>query len=191
MRRGVSFLLVFSFLLIVFTGAFAGEKRLRIVPSSTPLGILNSRVIFIADQLENNLSGVFKGLPAVVTTFVNVNNFNSSNTFGRLMTEALMHELQVRGWNVSDIRLMQAISMNSRGEFVLSRDSKKVRYKELRVRLIVTGTYFVAGDSVIVNARVIDLATGRVLSTAQAVIPVAGMEGIFAPDLLPVIKVDG
>ncbi len=172
----------------IFTSVYAG--KLRIVGSCTPWGLLNSKVIFLADQLENNLSGAIKSMPTVVATFVSVNNFDHTNTFGRWLTEALIHELQVRGWNVTDIRLSKSISMNKRGEFVLTRDSSKVKNSNVRVGLMVTGTYLIAGSQVIVNARVIDAVSGRVVSTAQAVVPIYGIEGLFAPDIVPAVKVE-
>ncbi len=172
-----------------FTITYAG--RIRIIGSETPLGMLNAKIIFLADQLENNLQGALKGMPTVVSTFVNVNNFNKSDTFGRILTEALIHELQVRGWNVKEIRLTRDIRVNRHGEFTLSRNSKRLRYRNVRAALIVTGTYFLAGNAVVVNARVISTYTGRVVSTAQAVIPISGIDELFVPDTIPLVKIDG
>ncbi len=87
------------------------------------------------------------------------------------MAENLIHELQVRKWKVFEVRLTKDVVINETGEFSLSRDIKKLK-DMYKVGGIVTGTYSVANDHVIVNARIIDIDTGLVASSAQVHMPV-------------------
>jgi TolB-like protein len=97
---------------------------------------------------------------------VNLNDLSETSPFGRLVGEHLIHELQVRGWPVSDIRLSKDLIINGSGEFSLSRDLKRIRELMPAVN-VVTGTYMSTRDGVLLNIRVLNLETGRIVSTAQ------------------------
>jgi TolB-like protein len=134
--------------------------------SNTGSGRFNSGVIFIADQLDRNAETDMRSRPTVITSFANLNDLNESSPLGRLVGEHLMHELQVRAWNVADIRLTKDLIINNAGEFSLSRDIAQLR-QSFPVSNVVTGTYSVTRDGVLLNVRIIDSARGRVISTAQ------------------------
>ena len=77
-----------------------------------------------------------------------------------------MHQLQIRGWNVTDMRMTRDLIINEEGEFTLSRELKRLR-GSMSAANVVTGTYTVTVDGVLVSVRVLDLASGQVVSTAQ------------------------
>jgi len=135
-------------------------------PSGIPSGLFNSGVIFVAEQLDRNASSDDRQLPTVFNTIVDLNNLSETSSFGRLVGEHLIHELQVRGWPVSDIRLSKNLIINDSGEFSLSRDLKRIRDLMPAVN-VVTGTYTSTRDGVLVNVRVLNLETGRIVSSAQ------------------------
>lgn len=139
---------------------------IRIQHSSSGAGIFNSGVIFISDQIDRNVDPEIRKRPTVITSFADLNNLGESSNLGRLVGEHMMHELQVRGWNVADIRLTKDLIINDSGEFSLSRDIKLLR-EAFPLSNVVTGTYSVTGEGVLMNIRVIDSASGRVVSTAQ------------------------
>lgn len=143
---------------------------LPIHDSFTRIGHFNSLNIFLADQLERNLDRKSLSNMFIVTSFTNLDNLKESTTFGRLLSENLMHELQVRKWNVFDVRLTKDIIINESGEFSLSRDIKKIR-DTYKIGGIVTGTYTVVNKSIIVNARVMDIETGLIVSSGQFAVP--------------------
>lgn len=155
----------------VVTGSIRNDAVLsydpiRIQQSSSSAGIFNSGVIFISDQIDRNVEPEIRRRPTVITSFADLNNLGESSNLGRLVGENLMHELQVRGWNVADIRLTKDLIINDSGEFSLSRDIKLLR-EAFPLANVVTGTYSVTGDGVLMNIRVIDSASGRLVSTAQ------------------------
>ncbi len=147
------------------------DEPLVIHQSLTTVGRFNSQMIFMADQIERNLDRKSLQNTFIVTSFTNLNKLSETSSFGRLMAENLIHELQVRRWKVFEVRLARDVIINETGEFSLSRDIMKI--KELyKVAGIVTGTYSVTGTHVIVNARVIDINSGIVASSAQVHMPV-------------------
>ena len=155
------------------------KEHLDILSSITPEGNLNSRVIFLADQLVRNIDNRFRYEPVVVTTFVNLDNMKETSSLGRLIAENLIHELQVRGWKVFDIRLARDIVVKPQGEFSITRDIKNIR-NNYRVNSVITGTYAITSNSVIVNARIIDVKSGVVVSTGQIVLPIEDVSSLLS-----------
>lgn len=143
--------------------------------SATPAGNLNALVTFLADQLERNVDKKAQHQPIVITTFVNLDNLRETSRLGRLLSENLMHEMHVRRWSIVDFRLVSNLLITESGEFSLARDMKKIK-ETYRVGGIVTGTYLITNDTVMVNARFMDTDTGMVLSTGQVAIPTEGNE---------------
>jgi TolB-like protein len=150
--------------------AYVVTEPLTPQESGTQAGRFNSKLIFLADQLERNVDRKTLSNTFIVTTFTNLNKLSETTSFGRLVAENVMHELQVRRWQVFEVRLTKDVVVNDTGEFSLSRDIN--RLKELyNIGGIVTGTYSVADGNIVVNARVIDINTGIVISSAQTYIP--------------------
>ena len=71
---------------------------------------------------------------------------------------------------VFEVRLTKDIVINETGEFSLSRDIKKLK-DQYSIGGVVTGTYSVVDGHIILNARVVDINTGLVVSTGQIHIP--------------------
>jgi TolB-like protein len=158
-------------------------------PSSIPSGIFNSGVMFLAEQLDRNVILEARSKPTIFTNIVSLGNLSESSELGRLVSEHLIHELQLRYWTVSDIRLNRDVIINETGEFSLSRDVKKLR-DNIPASNVITGTYTNSADGVLVNVRVLDLTNGQVLSTAQTRFAkdkfISGM--IDKPKAIPVVK---
>lgn len=152
----------------------------------------NSRIIFMADQLERNLDRKNLANTFIVTSFTNLNRLSETTSFGRLVAENFIHELQVRKWQVFEVRLTKDIVINETGEFSLSRDIKKLK-DQYKIGGIVTGTYSVTGNNIIVNARVIDINSGIVVSSAQANMPVSWFTDnlLFSEENQKVMKIVG
>ena len=65
------------------------------------------------------------------------------------------------------MRVTKSISVNPSGEFSLSRDLGRIR-DTFKVGSVVVGTYTKTSDGLLLSARVIDVSTGAVVSTAQS-----------------------
>ena len=152
---------------------YIASDPLVVQQSHTQAGRFNGLVVFLADQLERNADRNTLGNTFIVTSFGNLNKLSETNGLGRLIAENLIHELQVRKWQVFDVRMTKDIVVSESGEFSLSRDIKKIR-EFYKVGGIVTGTYTVAKDDIIVNARCLNINTGMVASSGQVRMPVDG-----------------
>jgi TolB-like protein len=146
-------------------------EPLVIQPGRTPAGRFNARMIFLADQLERNVDRKSVDNTFIVTSFSNLNRLSETSGLGRLIGENLIHELQVRRWRVFEMRMAKDVIINDTGEISLSRDNNRIR-NTFTLGGIVTGTYSMAGNDIIINARVVDVETGLVLSSAQTCLPV-------------------
>jgi TolB-like protein len=157
------------------------DEPLVVQQSRTTAGSFNSQMIFMADQIERNLDRKSPQDAFIVTSFSNLHNLSETSALGRLISENLIHELQVRKWRIFEVRLTKDVIINETGEFSLSRDIMKI--KELyKVAGIVVGTYSITGGHVFVNARVIDINSGIVVSSAQIHMPVNWFTESLLPD---------
>lgn len=137
-----------------------------------PVGGFNDRMKNLADQLDTNAVLRNPSSTYIITSFTNLDKLGDTTALGRLIAENLMHGLQVHKWQILEVRLTRGIDINADGEFSLSRDINKLK-DEYKVSGIITGTYSVAEGNLTINARVINVDTGIVVSTGQTYIPAA------------------
>lgn len=131
---------------------------------------LKLKIRELADQLLATLpNDCLTGLVALPTSFVNLNNFQQSSTFGRLVGESMIYEFNQRSFPVREYRLPGYIAMRAeQGDFALARQGV-VNAQEKWAALLL-GTYYRDKDAVFVNARLVRAADGMVLRTAQLVL---------------------
>jgi len=168
------------------------SEPIGVQDSGSTVGRFNARMIFLADQIERNADRKSLSNTFIVTSFVNLNKLSETTPFGRLVAENIIHELQVRKWQVFEVRLTKDIVINESGEFSLSRDIMKLR-DQYKIGGIVAGTYSVSGGHIIINSRVIDINTGLVVSSGQIHLPVNWFtdELLVNDDHLKTMKVVG
>jgi len=121
--------------------------------------------------LDNVQENGFNESVVIVTTFVNLNDLYETSALGRIMSEQLIGELQKAGTEVIDARMSTSLQISEGfGEYALSRDMSQLSYVH-DAQAVVVGTYSVAAEEVIVNARLLHQANGSVLSSASIVFP--------------------
>ena len=119
-----------------------------------------------ADPSQGDLAG---GI--VVSSFVDLRQLTRTSSFGRYLAEQLMGEFQQRGYRVVEIRKSKDILIQERrGEYGLSRNPGEIT-PEVAAQALVTGTYTVTEDSILVNAKVLDNRSAVMLSSATMVFP--------------------
>ncbi len=107
----------------------------------------------------------------LVCTFVELKKLNRTSSLGRYVAEQLMSEMQQRHYEVVEIRKSQAIMLQEkRGEFGLSRNPAEIS-QSATAGAMLTGTYTPSKDSIVINARIIDNRSAKLLSSATAIIP--------------------
>jgi TolB-like protein len=100
------------------------------------------------------------------TVFSDLKKLTRTSSFGRYLSEQLMTEFQQQGFLVVEVRKSNAIMvMEKRGEYGLSRNLEEIR-SAAPARTMLTGTYTVAGDHIMVNAKILDNKNSAMLSSA-------------------------
>ncbi len=135
------------------------------------------------DQLKELAAGLFGSLHdadpengdlaggLIVCSFVDLKKLSRTSSLGRYVAEQLMGELQQHGYTVVELRKGTSVLVQEkRGEFGLSRDPAQLR-PDAAAAAMLTGTYTVTGEQVIINARIMDNRTAVLLASASAVIP--------------------
>ncbi|WP_421219904.1 FlgO family outer membrane protein [Aeromonas enteropelogenes] len=131
---------------------------------------LNWLVARMTDQLMERKSLTTLTEPIAVASFVDLDTLQDTNWMGQQIEESFIYELNRRGEVVVDFKLTGSIKVTPQGDFVLSRN-----YKELSSRLpisrILVGTFSRNKQGILVNARIIDMRTKMVETTAQSLVP--------------------
>jgi TolB-like protein len=131
---------------------------------------LNETINFIAQQLSQNKDLVnISGTNIAVTSFLNIQKLNETNVLGNIISENLMHALQIRGFRVVDYKAMKNIFVGKKGDYALSRDKKNLPDTQ-DISYVLSGTYTKFKNGYNINARIIDMKTKVLLSSAQAFI---------------------
>jgi TolB-like protein len=155
----------------VLTGC---SKRYQNLPAFTSFSIPDTengsvgrfKTSYLADQIHAYFRGNMAG-PIAVTTFVEIDNLYQSSTFGRIIAEQLISELSMKGYNVIEIRLSDAVQiMENEGELGLSRQTDVLRPQQALSGLVV-GTYAASNDRVYLNTRLIDPRTSNIISVGS------------------------
>lgn len=195
MKILLTLLFLLSFVLLSFTSSYCHDTAKMAIPliirdAKSEEGVFNSRVIFLADQLLRNKSKLIES-PIIITSFQNLENLEETNHLGRLISEALIHEMLIRNFRVIDFRLTQNVHTKETGEIVLSRDPKKIK-ETYRTGFVLTGTYTLTKNGYFINARIIDIESSEVISTAQVLMPETLFKEPPKPEKpLPSIKIVG
>lgn len=131
---------------------------------------LNGAIVAIADQLFISNTFSDKEPSIILTSFVNLNELERTSTFGRVLSESMFNELHIRKFKVTDFRGQDAVSVNTNGEFHITRDVERLKDHISATEYIVVGTYVkFENNSVLLNARILDSESGAIISTARVI----------------------
>ena len=102
-----------------------------------------------------------------VSTPVNLRNLYATSSFGRLLGERVLGELQRAGVGVIDVRKTPALLISQRqGEYGLSRDMDELPFI-LDAQAVLVGTYIATPRRVVVELRVLRNRDGRILTSVS------------------------
>jgi TolB-like protein len=176
-----------SFKLLVsmlFVGVISVANAEDMPSDSTPMPMATEYALqpvnVVETNIENTITSISKQLmdnkktavekKVVVTSFVRLDNLQSTSEFGRIVGESLIHELSVRGFKMAEYRGQVSISVNSKGEYFITRKTKNLaasKVSQVEDSHIIVGTYSRQFKKVMLNARLIDNKTGDIISTAR------------------------
>jgi TolB-like protein len=118
-----------------------------------------------AQMVENKKMDTNK--PVLITSFVRLDEFKQTSEFGRVVSESLINELSNRGFEITEFRGQMAVSINDEGEYFISRKPNELKNKTPNTYVVV-GTYSRQMGKIMLNARVIDNVTGKIITSARA-----------------------
>ncbi|MBH0041785.1 MULTISPECIES: FlgO family outer membrane protein [unclassified Pseudoalteromonas] len=125
----------------------------------------------LVDTLEFE-SDTDANINIAVTTLVDLDSsLTKSNQLGNQISETLIHQLQKFGYGVVDFKTTQTIDVNSRGDFAFSRDIEKLSEDQMASHVL-AGTLIYRSDAVVVNTRVINAHTKKIVASSRKLIPI-------------------
>ncbi|MBG9989652.1 MULTISPECIES: FlgO family outer membrane protein [Pseudoalteromonas] len=125
----------------------------------------------LVDTLEFE-SDTNANINIAVTTLVDLDSsLTKSNQLGNQISETLIHQLQKFGYGVVDFKTTQTIDVNSRGDFAFSRDIEKLSEDQMASHVL-AGTLIYRSDAVVVNTRVINAHTKKIVASSRKLIPI-------------------
>jgi TolB-like protein len=170
MKRTLLKLLLLPIAVLIFSGC---DQNSIVIPkdeaSTNTIHLrVDDAIISLANQLSKNkkLNPNDNGTMTMVS-FVDLQEFKKTSRFGMVLSESLYNELFVRGFNITDVRGQQAISINDQGEFYITRNISNLK-SEVSNTYIVIGTYSKIDEMIMINARILDNKTGKIISSARA-----------------------
>lgn len=133
------------------------------------------------DRLAHDLLRKYQGntmKPMVVTSFVTFDgSLKNTQKLGNIISESLLGQVQEYGVPVVDIHLMGGVNITSSGDFVFSRDVNEIIYAE-GIEYVLSGVLIKGERGFTVNARIMQLSSKTVISTASTFIPTFVVDAI-------------
>lgn len=132
---------------------------------------LNEYTEQLAYDLKNSLRNKVVDRNIVVTTFVFLDqSLKNTDSVGQQVSELLTTDLQNNNLPVIDLNLTGYIDINEFGEFALSQDNNDIN-PNLEIGYICTGTLIENKQGLLINAKIIDRITNRVIASANKTLP--------------------
>lgn len=164
--------------------AMAPEASLN--PHQEATGLVLSIEAMAAELLTNmddpdpDTGDMANGL--IVTTFVESSKLHRTSSFGRYLSEQLMNEFQRHAFTVIEMRKTTSIRMKEKsGEFGLARDEDELT-PTVAADAMLTGTYFIGNEDIIVTARILDNKSAALLASSTVIFPKNKLTGRMLAD---------
>lgn len=136
---------------------------------------LHQHMIYLANDLFSTSKELSVRYPIAVGTFLPIKHIDGKSLpqeveIGHLIQESFVTLGAQAGLNVIEFKTMPAIQLTEGQDIMLSRDIA-VLNKEFNAKYYLTGTYSEQNNSLIVNARIIDISTLSVKAAATRYMP--------------------
>lgn len=143
--------------------------------SPQPLGFYTER---LAQQLFTELANdkTIRHREVAVTSFLPVRPLSLAQLsaqeieLANQLADSMLTEAVQRGYDTVDIRLRREVLLQADHEQGFSRQLSELKQQH-RARILLSGTYSVQEDGYIVNVRLIDVESQRVLAAATDYVP--------------------
>lgn len=140
----------------------ADDMQKHVISQTT----LEATIASLSTQLMQNKK-INTDKPVLITSFVRLDQLKETSEFGRVLGESLINDLSNRGFNVIEYRGQMAVSINDKGEYFISRKPHEIKDTAPNTYVVV-GTYSRQAGKVILNARIIDNISGKIITSARS-----------------------
>jgi TolB-like protein len=123
------------------------------------------------DRLINQLAQPLDpSKPVLVASLADVANLDHSSPLGQIIAEQVGSRLSQLGYDVVEARLRTTMAINAGGEFMLSRDVRRLSQTH-EAQAVLAGTYAPGQNEVYVSLRLIRATDARVLAGFDYALP--------------------
>ncbi|BAJ01374.1 FlgO family outer membrane protein [Shewanella violacea] len=172
--------LVFIAALLLSACANSGEdqstdnlERGNQLPSTSAMNHLSEQIV--RELVEQN-DELRSDQPLLVATPVLLDSFNQTNAFGLQLQQGLIAALHGRQFNLVDINVGDNIRVTPQGDFLLTRDWKKLP-SGIAVEHVVVSTLSMNTKGIVVNSRIVNITNNRVVSASQGAFNISELPG--------------
>jgi TolB-like protein len=125
----------------------------------------------MAADLHRDVRGMQVVQPIVVASFVHLDSsLQNTDSLGIQLAESFINELQQIGLPVADHKLMGVLDVNDKGDFAFSRNMGQF-YNDVNIGYVLTGTMIKNSKGLVVNARLINFTTNKVVASSSKFLP--------------------
>ncbi|MFT6206147.1 MAG: TolB-like protein [Colwellia sp.] len=125
----------------------------------------------LAHDLFRNMRNKKLNQPMVVTSFVRLDDtLQKTSKLGNLVSESLIGNIQEYDIQVMDIHLTGAVDITPTGDYVFSRNGDDIFYAG-EISYVLSGVIVESERGYTINARIMDLKSKKIISTASTFIP--------------------
>jgi len=123
------------------------------------------------DRLMNEAAvSIDRNKPILVASVANVDNLDESSSFGLIVSEQIGSRLSQLGYTVIESKLRGTLAINGNGEFMLSRDARKIAAAH-DAQAVLVGSYAAGPHSAMVSLKIIRLADAKVVAAFDYSMP--------------------
>jgi len=118
-----------------------------------------------------------------ITPFVEYStSLSSVNMLGTILAEEFIFELQRNGLVVVDYKVQDNIEVKGTGDFIFSRDKNKLTLTGV-MEYVLVGTLMYNKQGIWINARIVNIESKKVVSSAKKLVPYFILDNIVPYDM--------
>lgn len=140
----------------------------------------SSQIASVLDELVAFNQGLSETQLIVVATPVLLSELTKTNAVGLVLQDSLMTGLQHRAFTVIDANMSPKLKVTPAGDFMLTRDWTQLS-SSLMVDHALVSTMSVTPEGLILNMRLLNIASRRLMSSAQAFFRYDELAGFMTP----------
>lgn len=144
--------------------------------------VMTKAATYMGAEMDSQLAdrfgqqeGVVNGISVIITTPVDLNNFEESNAVARQMQEELARWFIKSGYSVQEVRGGKALLLRpATGELLLTRKRDLAATRNIKSALTMVSTYSLTSRSIVFNVRLMQTGGNEVYAMSNVTLPISG-----------------